>query len=159
MPNAYPALQGERLISPLPSSPSIFLLRSVPVGEIIVGASAAPDADTTHATSGEQQSGERREDGHTPFRDFSKAPSYTFPSFLAANHINLLRILRKTAKKIMRILLRRCLSNSYEMENASSGRSPREMLLLFVIADISGKSATAMRILPRFKGGMSIKDL
>ena len=33
MPNAYPALQGELLNSPLPSSSSIFLPRSVPVGE------------------------------------------------------------------------------------------------------------------------------
>ena len=46
MPNAYPALQGELLINPLPSSPSIFLLRPVPVGEVIVGAtSATPNAD------------------------------------------------------------------------------------------------------------------
>ena len=57
MPNAYPALQGELLNSPLPSSPSIFLLRSIPVGEIIVGATAAtPDADTTFSTGSEQKS-------------------------------------------------------------------------------------------------------
>ena len=46
MPNANPTLQRELLISPLPFSPSIFFLRPVPVGEIIVGAaSATPDAD------------------------------------------------------------------------------------------------------------------
>lgn len=35
----------------------------------------------------------------------------------------------------------------------SSGRSTRETLLLFMIADISGKSATALRILLGVKGG------
>ena len=34
--------------------------------------------DTTHATSGEQQSGERREDGHTPFRVFWQPTTSTF---------------------------------------------------------------------------------
>ena len=42
-------------IKPLPSSPSILLLRSVPVGEIIVGASATTsNADATLAAGSEQ---------------------------------------------------------------------------------------------------------
>ena len=55
MPNAYPALQGELLNSHLPPSPSIFFLRPVPVGELIVGAtSATTDGDAT-LTAGREQ--------------------------------------------------------------------------------------------------------
>ena len=98
----------------------------------------------------------RRERGNTPFRIFSKAPSYTFPRFLAANHINILRILRKTAKKILRILRSPCQSDSYKEEKKFPGRCPREQSmssLSFILLQFhsqwkrskSGKSFQKMR--------------
>ena len=44
-------------------------------------------------------------------------------------HINILRILRKTAKKILRILWSSCTSDSYVEEKRFPGRSPRVLSL------------------------------
>ena len=43
--------------------------------------------------------------------------STPFRVFFAANHINILRKLRKTAKKILKILRSPCLSDCYKTEN------------------------------------------
>ena len=56
-----------------------------------------------------------------------------FPRFLAVNYINILRILRKTDKKISRILWSPCTSDSYRRRMTSLAESEGTIVEIIII--------------------------